>query len=461
MNSSRQSECVGISCVVCQAPARFVCPCQKRHFCTVQCQNQDWSTGNHHSECDFEAPRVVTGEQPQQNDMMEPGRVYNPNNPNTTQAVYDGAYPRESVGVTYANVSLETDSFRERQEAYDVHPGENTRQINSLYGRRNQQPLKRNTMSGDYNPEYGRIPVYNGAHWRQHSANMDGQTWSNGFYNGSTIGYMEEHHSSNATGGRVFYDGNSQGMHGDAGVRQLHVIDSDNMASPVPQTISNGVSPATNTETSKSSKVRACTWEGCNRTFTRTDHYTRHMNTHTGYKPFACTWEGCGKRFGQANNLTRHRKTHTKEKPCVCPWEGCNKRFSEASNLARHKRLHSKEKPFMCKWDGCQKSFADPSYLASHARTHARTEVFYCPLDGCERVFAVRSYLTRHIRTHTNEQPYECQYCFKRFNQSSNLSRHIRTHNVDYNEGDEYQHRYSDDKFENKSSHVKVETSPV
>jgi hypothetical protein len=56
--------------------------------------------------------------------------------------------------------------------------------------------------------------------------------------------------------------------------------------------------------TNKTHKKFPCTFEGCDMSFARKDHLSRHECTHTGEKPFAC--ETCNKAFARAYDLNRH-----------------------------------------------------------------------------------------------------------------------------------------------------------
>ncbi|XP_069086896.1 zinc finger protein GLI1 [Pleurodeles waltl] len=120
-------------------------------------------------------------------------------------------------------------------------------------------------------------------------------------------------------------------------------------------------------------KEFVCHWLDCSREqrpFKAQYMLVVHMRRHTGEKPHKCTFEGCNKAYSRLENLKTHLRSHTGEKPYVCEHEGCNKAFSNASDRAKHQnRTHSNEKPYVCKIPGCTKRYTDPSSLRKHVKT--------------------------------------------------------------------------------------------
>ncbi|WFD33691.1 zinc-finger protein [Malassezia cuniculi] len=149
-----------------------------------------------------------------------------------------------------------------------------------------------------------------------------------------------------------------------------------------------------------------CGWMGCSESFDTHLELSNHItdvHVGSGKTEYVCGWKGCaraaeGRAFGQKQKLLRHIQTHTGYRPYVCTV--CSKRFSEPSTLAQHMRTHTQERPYKCDFPGCNKSFSVMGSLTIHKRIHTGARPFKCPYPGCSRSFCESSNLHKHLRVH-------------------------------------------------------------
>ncbi|PWA01355.1 hypothetical protein BB558_002551 [Smittium angustum] len=178
-----------------------------------------------------------------------------------------------------------------------------------------------------------------------------------------------------------------------------------------------------------------CLWENCCAQCISLELLSEHIDDQhigSGQREYYCGWRGCERKlkpFLQRQRIIRHVQIHTGYKPYIC--ESCNKRFLEVHIKNQHERIHTGEKPYKCSISNCKKTFNSSSALKIHIRTHTGEKPYKCTYKDCTKRFAESSNLLKHLRIHTGERPFVCKIvnCTKSFSRPDMLNRHIKTHN--------------------------------
>ena len=118
---------------------------------------------------------------------------------------------------------------------------------------------------------------------------------------------------------------------------------------PTPSSTDHTPSPVSSTSNDLSrttdSGCNTCMWPGCQALpFPDSGTLMEHISDEhlgKGKDSYTCLWDGCDREFGSRQKVLRHLQSHTGHKPFVC--EVCGRAFGEATPLAAHMRRHAQE----------------------------------------------------------------------------------------------------------------------
>lgn len=172
----------------------------------------------------------------------------------------------------------------------------------------------------------------------------------------------------------------------------------------------------------------SCSFDGCDKAYTKPAKLADHERSHTGERPFCCAEYGCTKRFARKSHLQAHARSHLPKEERRYTCRECNKRFSTNQHLRQHLDLHSQPTPYSC--EQCNASFHKNNQLKKHiASVHLHCKPCVCSETGCGKSFAYQSVLDKHsAKVHDKTKRYICEFadCQNQFTKWSMLQTHIK-----------------------------------
>lgn len=145
----------------------------------------------------------------------------------------------------------------------------------------------------------------------------------------------------------------------------------------------------------------------CFKLFSKKKNLNRHMQLHSTDKKFMCSYVGCNKSYSRSDHLKRHQISHTDNtKPYNCDY--CIVRFSNKDHLKRHiKTIHnSEENEFHTNknnnaYNLCTTSLNSNSSTINNnfvKRKKIHKELVTCIFPNCRKQFTTRNKLNHHIK---------------------------------------------------------------
>ncbi|KAF7428555.1 Strongly-conserved Zn-finger binding protein (TFIIIA) [Pleurotus ostreatus] len=189
-------------------------------------------------------------------------------------------------------------------------------------------------------------------------------------------------------------------------------LESDHSNTPKPSTSRSAVMMVNGTLQMCPKRRYQCTFEGCEKAYTKPSRLEEHERSHTGLRPFVC--ETCHKSYLRESHLHAHARSHLpeSERPFLCDSGSCRKRFWTSQHLQAHLQLHTGEKPFKCSEVDCEEAFAKHHQLRTHMCTvHAPpgTKPYQCSHADCSKSFSTSQKLRAHAKTHDDKR-YMCAH---------------------------------------------------